>query len=70
MRDFEDEVSGYLGNKKIIKLLEEIELESGEQNLSANLWRVYEVMVNAGFFKEKELIYLEAWLNDLSELCD
>ncbi len=67
LKDFEDEISGYLGNKKIIKLLENLDLDSGVKNIAANIERCYEAMISEGYFDSKEEQLLTAWLEDLSE---
>ena len=65
LRDFEDEISGYLGNGKIIDLLGSLSLKSGQENLRANLELCYSEMIQHGFFKPVEESLLTAWLNDL-----
>lgn len=65
LRDFEDEISGYLGNQKIIDLLESLDLISGPQNIRLNLETCTAAMISAGFFKPLEQTLLTAWLDDI-----
>jgi hypothetical protein len=67
MRDFTDEVPGYLGNRRIAQLLDGLELEAGEQQAGANLYRCYEALVGQGFVGASELDLVRAWLDDLEE---
>ena len=69
MRDFTDEVPGYLRNRELVAVLEALELEPGVGQVSANLRRCYEALVQAGFFPEIELELLQAWCHDLREAC-
>jgi hypothetical protein len=66
LRDFEDEISGYLGNQAIIDLLGALDLASGPSNLSINLETCYAAMISAGYFRGGEEELLAAWLGDLS----
>lgn len=66
MRDFEDEVPGYLQNHRLAETLEGLTLRSGIQNVGPNLLSCYEALVTGEFFPEKELPLVEAWLADLS----
>lgn len=65
IRDFQDEISGYLNDKKIIRILSEIELKNGVENLPENLLRCYRALVQGEILKETELPILDAWLEDL-----
>lgn len=65
LRDFEDEISGYLGNQKIIDLLETLDLKSGVSHIRTNLETCCSAMIAQGFYKATEETLLTAWLNDL-----
>lgn len=67
LRDFEDEVSGYLNNQRIVSALEGVSLRSGEAEVSGNLLRCYESMIRIGVISEKEMPLLEAWIADLKQ---
>ncbi len=64
MRDFEQEVPGYLGNRRMAKVLAETSLRSGEDQVGPNLIRCYEALVGAGFFQEKEAALVDLWLEE------
>ncbi len=65
LRDFEDEVPGYLTNGKILDTLQPLRLKPGPRYVRENLWLCYEQLVQAGVFPKKELRLLRAWLADL-----
>lgn len=65
MKDFADEVSGYLNNRKIAELLGSLSLQSGENNIPDNLRKCYEILVKSDLVGEKESDLLEAWLEDI-----
>lgn len=67
MRDFSDEIPGYLNNAKIADTLENLDLPSGQQHLGSNLLSCYEALVALKLVAPQELPLLEAWLKDLSK---
>lgn len=69
LRDFEQEVPGYLLNNKIKKLLEDTTLQSGVENIANNLRASYKTLVRENVITNKdELNLLEAWLSDIEKL--
>jgi hypothetical protein len=66
MRDFNDEVPGYIRNKELVEILEGLSLKGGTGSLGGNVLSCYEALVTAGFFPEKELGLVHAWLQDLT----
>ncbi len=66
MRDFEDEISGYLQNAKIAETLAALDLPAGEQHVAANVRRCYHAMTAKGLLPLEEVSLLDAWLHDLS----
>ena len=62
MRDFEDEVPGYLNNAKIRNMLEALPLIPGVDAISNNLRQCYQCLVSAGLIGEEEMPLLDAWL--------
>ena len=66
MRDFSDEVPGYLNNRRIADILMALRLEGGPHQVGANLVRCYQALVSAGLFPKEELALVEAWLSDLA----
>ena len=67
MRDFRDEVPGYLHNKSICEQLGKLSLRSGVENLGENLQVCYEKLVSMELIDRKELELVAAWLNDLAQ---
>jgi hypothetical protein len=65
LRDFEQEIPGYLGNARLCAVLLRINLASGAANLGSNLHRCYEGLVGAGFIDPEEMKLVEAWLEDV-----
>lgn len=65
MRDFADEVPGYLQNRKIGDTLGALSLKPGVPELSANLLKCYEELVRVGVMEAREIPLLEAWIADL-----
>jgi hypothetical protein len=70
MRDFADEVSGYLNNRKIGSQLDALKLEAGPENIGANLMRCYEELVQMELVGDKELALVNAWVQDIESLMD
>jgi hypothetical protein len=68
MRDFEDEVPGYLNNSKICEELEDLALESGARKIGGNLRVCYEKLVEMGLVDARELDLLEVWNERIDEL--
>ena len=67
MRDFRDEVPGYLHNKSICEQLGKLSLRSGMENLGENLQVCYEKLVSMELIERKELELVAAWLDDLAQ---
>jgi hypothetical protein len=68
MRDFQDEVPGYMANNQIALLLEEQTLESGPGAVGANLLKCYETLVQHEIMPRKELALVKAWLGDIKKI--
>jgi hypothetical protein len=66
MRDFEDEVPGYLLNERIARVLAETKLRAGVDGVTDNLVRCYEALVGGGILRKEELGMVRAWVEDLS----
>lgn len=65
MRDFVDEIPGYTQNDKITRILEQVNLLPGMDNVGGNLLKCYEKLVSEKIFPADELKLVEAWLEDL-----
>jgi len=68
LRDFQDEVPGYINNARICAVLEGVKLEPGKEAAGANLRRCYEALVREAVFPGKELRLVDAWLTDLKRI--
>lgn len=69
IRDFEQEVPGYLKNNKIKQLLENLHLKSGTENIGSNMFLCYEELIRHNIITDsKELQLLTAWLDDLQSI--
>lgn len=66
LRDFEQEIPGYLGNAGICEVLERVQLSGEPNRVGENLHRCYEVLIAAGFVSAAEMPMVEAWLRDIS----
>jgi hypothetical protein len=67
MRDFEQEVPGYVGNDKFRRVLDSLELEGGARAVGPNLRRCYEALVGEHLIEACELELVSAWLIDLEK---
>lgn len=63
--DFEQEISGYLGNARILEALRSLSLSSQPGDSGCNLRRCYDALVEGGFVPRDELRLLDLWLADL-----
>lgn len=69
LKDFEQEIPGYLLNNKIKSILENAPLKSGVANINYNLRVCYGLLVEHNIINSsKELELLDAWLQDLEKL--
>lgn len=67
-RDFRDELPGYESNRRIAEILDKLDLPSGGDQVSKNMQKCYEALVDADIFPEKEMALVAAWLRDLQKL--
>jgi hypothetical protein len=65
MKDFEDEVVGYLKNKGICDALGSLRLREGPTHLAENMILCYEKLIGMGLFARAELDLLTSWLSDM-----
>lgn len=68
MKNFEDEISGYLRNKEIARQLSELQLQPGGENVERNLRTCYEQLADMEIFPAKELTLIRAWLKDIRKI--
>jgi hypothetical protein len=67
MKDFEDEVPGYLANEKIAAVLEGLSLRPGIGAITDNLMACYETLVGR-FLPVDELHTVRAWVRDVERI--
>ncbi len=68
LRDFYEEIDGYLHNHLIIEALEKLQLEKGVEHLRDNLKKCYEAIIKMGLVDQKEMMLIDAWCNDIEVL--
>jgi STELLO glycosyltransferase-like protein len=68
MRDFRDEVPGYLNNSAICEALSQLDVKSGVAHLGRNLRLCYEKLVSMDLVGQQELGLVDAWLDDLEQI--
>jgi hypothetical protein len=68
MRDFKDEVPGYLHNLELCEALGQLSLRPGRESLNDNLRICYEQLVRMSLVGKQELELLEAWIADLESI--
>lgn len=65
MRDFADEIPGYMRNNDLVNVLEHLSLTSGIEAVGDNVMSCYEALVGAELFPPTELELVAAWLDDI-----
>jgi hypothetical protein len=68
MRDFADEVPGYLNNKRIVDELAALNIKAGAASIADSLRICYEKLVDISVVGVEELSLVEAWLADM-QIC-
>lgn len=70
LRDFEDEIPGYLLNDRIRELLSQVSLKEGRETavVCENLRRCYEALVRENIVATGELELVSAWIADISAI--
>lgn len=63
LKDFEDEVPGYLKNEKIVEVLRKLSLKG---SIESNLLVCYEALVSEGLLDEVELPSVRVWIKDVT----
>jgi len=65
IKDFNDDIPGYLHNRKICEILQGLSLRVGKNYISENLLICYEGLVSHSFFDNAELDLLNTWIEDI-----
>jgi hypothetical protein len=68
LRDFQDELPGYLNGSRLVRCLGDLPLRPGVDEVRGNLLRCYEVLIAGGFVPAEEGPLVRAWLADLEAL--
>lgn len=63
LEDFQEELEGYLGYSKFVQALNEIELSG--MDIFDSLQETYNRLIIKGYFKQDEMKYVKAWVEDL-----
>lgn len=67
LKDFEDEIPGYLHNANIMTTLSEIKLRDGLEHIYENLELCYIALTDKGFIGKDEIPLVRAWIRDLTQ---
>jgi hypothetical protein len=65
MKDFEDEIPGYLHNEKIAEVLGGLKLTG---NIGANMISCYQAMIDMGVLDSREILSLQQWLQSYEDI--
>lgn len=68
MKDFADEVPGYLNNDHIVEVLSQLELHKGEDYVCENLENCYRELIFQGILPKEELKSVKAWIKDYENI--
>lgn len=68
MRDFREEIEGYVGHERFVDVLESTPIGGGFENLLDDLRLLYSALIDAGFFTSAEMLVLDAWIADMKAL--
>ena len=68
LKDFEDEIPGYLNNTQICEQLDNLPLQAGVEKISDNLKICYEKLIKMALIGNQELKLLEKWIDDIKQL--
>jgi hypothetical protein len=68
MKDFKDEIPGYIHNAEIAASLSSLNLSPGLSNIPENMLICYAKLIELGLIDPGENQLLEAWLDDLEAM--
>lgn len=68
LKDFRQEIDGYLNNETIAAELEKLPLKAGKEHIFDNLKACYALLIERGWVGEKEMPLITAWCDDLKAL--
>lgn len=64
MKDFEQEIPGYLHNERIATILSALQLKQGEENISLNMMDCYLALIENNILPKEEIYSLIQWQHD------
>ena len=65
MNDFNDEISGYSNNLRIMKSLNELDLKEGVEHIANNMILCYQKLIDLELVGAAEMNLLNAWLKGI-----
>lgn len=65
MRDFADELEGYVGYESFVETLGYVNVTGTPESLMEDMGIIYRDLIGKAFFAEDELLILDAWLHDV-----
>jgi len=68
MKDFEDEIPGYLNNAKICNELGNLNIKGGQSNMLDDLLTCYDMLTSKGFVGKEEDALVRAWCDDIAKV--
>lgn len=68
LKDFEDEIPGYLNNAKICKGLADLDIRGGKDNMLDDLLKCYDMLTGQGFVGKEENQLVRAWAEDVAKV--
>ena len=68
LKDFEDEIPGYLNNYKICSELADLNIKGGKENMLDDLLNCYDMLTGKGFVGKEEDELVRAWCDDISKV--
>jgi len=66
MKDFSDEIPGYLNNRMIAEHLDALPLKKGIENIANNMRSCYRELIGMGLVGKEEMALLDCWLGEVS----
>ena len=68
MKDFQDEIPGYINNNNIARDLDKLILKKGINKIPYNMIKCYELFCKNNLINIKELELLKCWLDDIDKI--
>lgn len=68
LKDFEQEVHGYLNVDVIVETLQGLKLKQGEENICNNMLTCYQAIVDKGILPEMEMRSLNSWIKEIKKI--